>query len=511
MRPCCRIRSGLLLLCLLCWLGCRSAGKQVSQAPVAEPALSAQQSQDEGSATVSAEGEGQTTNAVESRVTLTALDHPHPLLTESAPAPAGSRGDGDDPFLGAATLEVDSLISVVIARNPSMQAAAAAWAASAERYPQEVALDDPMLQTMFAPGTWGSNSTTQPSYYLGFAQQIPWHGKRQLRGQIANWQAQAAAWDTHEVRLHLANAARLAYFDYYLVQRELELNAKDLEVTQDARSSAKSKYEANQVSQQDLSLADLELASLKQERVELLRSQKIAIARINTLLHRRPDHPLPPAVQQLAIGSQTADSMILYDLAVSHRPELSALVARIQSEQAAVALACKEYYPDFEIMGRYDQFWTDKVQRGQVGLNVNVPLNQGRRDAAVREAQFRLAKLSAEYAQKRDSINEEVRVASSELESNAESVAIYEQEILPAAALNLDAAQAAYLTGRVDFLSLMEARRQFIDRQVAFHRILTEYHRSRANLELAVGTPLDAAPTVPQVPVPEAGGHSGPS
>ena len=42
------------------------------------------------------------------------------------------------------------------------------------------------------------------------------------------------------------------------------------------------------------------------------------------------------------------------------------------AEQNAVALACKEFYPDFEFMGRYDAFWTDRVQRGQVGMNMNI-------------------------------------------------------------------------------------------------------------------------------------------
>jgi outer membrane protein TolC len=450
----------------------------------ATPTAQFEQSQAETATDTAEETEG------DDPVQLVSLDQTPPTPEEPNPSASPATHPIADPLFGSEILDVESLIAAVLSSNPSMQAATAAWAATAERYPQQVALNDPVLQTMFAPGTYSSNSATQPSYYLGFAQEIPWHGKRQLKGQIAAWETQAAAWDSHEVRLRLSNAARLAYFDYYLVQRELELNARNLQVTQDARSSAKSKYEANQVSQQDLSLADLELATLKQERVELLRSEKIATARINTLLHRHPDHPLPVSVQQLTVNSGEVDPLRLYDVAAAHRPELSAIAARIQSEQAAVALACKEYYPDFEVMGRYDQFWTDRVQRGQLGVNMNIPLNQGRRDAAVREAQFRVAKLNAEYAQKQDSINEEVRVAASELEASLESVAIYENDILPAATRNLDAAQAAYIAGSVDFLSLMEARRQFITRQVAYHRVLTEFHRSQANLELAIGMPI---------------------
>jgi outer membrane protein TolC len=395
----------------------------------------------------------------------------------------------DDPFAGRTELPLDVLIAAVQERNPSMQAAKAAWAVASERYPQAVALDDPMLQTMFAPASFASNNS-QPSYYLGAAQRIPWHGKRALRGEMAKWESSAASWDAEEVKLRLAVASRMAFLDYYLVRREIELNQKNVEVMQDFRSTAKNKYEANQVSQQDLSAADLELAKLKQQQLELEQTERIAAARINTLLHRRPDHSLPPPPSRLMIEDEIPDSAELRELAKSHRPELAAINARIQSEQNAVALACQQYYPDFEFMGRYDAFWTDAQQRPQVGMNMNVPIQRNRLGAAVREAQFRVTKLLAEYAQQLDAVNEEVQIAFARVDANSQAAALFEATILPSAQTNLEAARAAYISGSIDFLRLMEARRQFVEQQIGYQRTLTEYQRSRADLERAVGTSI---------------------
>jgi outer membrane protein TolC len=400
------------------------------------------------------------------------------------------QSDADDPFAGAIELPLDLLVTAVHARNPSLHAAQAAWSAAAERYPQAVALDDPMLQSMFAPASFSSSSPVQSSYSLGVAQRVPWHGKRDLKGQVAQWEANALSWDTHEVMLQLASTARMAYFDYYLVHRELDLNAKNVEVMQDFRSTAKSKYEANQVSQQDLSSADLELAKLQQQRLELEQSARTTVARINTLLHRRPDHPLPMPPQSLRVEMPLPEAVVMRGLAHQHRPELASLAARIQSEQNAVALACKEYYPDFEFMARYDAFWTDTEQRPQIGMNMNVPLNQGRRSAGVREAQFRLTKLIAEHSQQQDSVNEEVRIAYTRVETNRKTAELFEDRILPAADTNLDSARAAYVAGSIDFLQLMDARRQFIEQRIGYQRTLTEYHRSRSDLERAVGTQI---------------------
>ena len=407
---------------------------------------------------------------------------------QSTPLAGGM--ETDDSFAGTNELSLEALIAVVQARNPSLQAAQAAWSAAAERFPQVVAFDDPTLQTMFAPATFPSGSAVQSSYYIGVAQRVPWHGKRELRGQMAQWEANAAGWNVEEVKLRLAAAARMAFFDFYLVRRELELNQHNVELMQDFRAAAKAKYEANQVSEQDLSAADLELAKLQQQRLELEQTERTSVARINTLLHQRPDNGLPPPPQRLTINTDLPEAGSLREVAIQRRPELAALAARIQSEQNAVALACKEYYPDFEFMGRYDSFWTDRVQRPQVGMNMNVPLRNDRRAAAVCEAQFRVSKLMAEHSQLEDAVREEVQIAHSRVLSNQKTAELYGDRILPAALTNLEAARAAYIAGSIDFLRLMEARRQSTEQQIGYQRTLTEYHRSRSDLERAVGTPI---------------------
>ena len=397
----------------------------------------------------------------------------------------------DDRLFNNDELQLDLLIAAVHARNPSMQAAQAAWCAAAERYPQVVALEDPILQTTFAPVSFAPGSQDPSSFVVGGAQKIPWHGKRGLRGQMAQWEANAAGWSAEEVKLRLALATRMAFFDLYLVCRELELNRRNVELMQDFRATAKAKFEANQVSQQDLSTADLELAKLQELRLEQEQRERTAIARINTLLHRRPDDSLPPPPLGLTIASALPEAIELRELAVEHRPELAALSSRIQSEQNAVALAFKEYYPDFEFMGRYDSFWSDRTQRPHVGMNMNVPLNTDRRAAAVREAQFRVSKLMAEHSQQQDTVREEVQIAHSRVFAKQKAVELYGDRILPAAQTNLDAARAAYVAGSVDFLRLLDALRQSIEQQIAFQRTLTEYHQSRSELERAVGTPID--------------------
>lgn len=409
--------------------------------------------------------------------------------------------DADDPFAGRDELSLSDLVAAVQARNPSLQSAYAAWNAAANKYPQVVALDDPMFQSMYAPRSYSGASDVPASHYFGIAQNFPWPGKRELRGNQANWEAAAASFDAGEVALRIAEAARLAFFDYFLNERERELNAANREALRGFRDIARAKFENNQVSQQDVLQADVELAEFEQQQIDLDQERLVTIARINTLLHRRPDHPLPPPPRRLPRLDDLPSVAELRDWAVAHRPELQAMAARVQAEQSAVALACKEYYPDFELMGRYDRFWFDREQQPQIGLNMNIPLNQSKRHAAVQEALWRVHKMQAEYDQAADTIRGEVQSAYARAQGSRRKIEVFETKILPAALDNLRAARSGYEAGTVDFLRLIEAQRQLLDLREKYQTAIADHHRRVAELSRATGRDIGSiADPLPPAP-----------
>ncbi len=405
-------------------------------------------------------------------------------------AAADAPRDADDPFVGLTVLSVEAVVSAVQSRNPSIQAASAAWSAAAQKYPQAVALDDPTFQSMLAPRSLSGASNVPASFYVGVAQPLTWPGKRELRGNQANWESAAAMYDYSEVQVHLAESARLAFFDYFLSSRLRELNSANRVATGDFRRLALSRYEANLASQNDVLQADVEIAKLEQKQIEIEQDRAVAIARLNTLMHRRPEHPLPEPLQSLTTDNELPSLANLQQTAEQNRPELQALAARVQAEMSAIAIACKEYYPDFEVMARYDQFWFEKEQQPQLGLNMNVPLNRSKRAAAVREAQARAAKAQAEYEQARDTLRNDIASAYARTAGSDKSIRLFETKLLPTAKQNLETAQAGYEAGTLDFLRVIEAQRQVIELREQRQMQVVELHRRRTVLERAVGTGL---------------------
>jgi outer membrane protein, heavy metal efflux system len=321
---------------------------------------------------------------------------------------------GDRMFAGQSELSLQPLVDIVLQRNASLQAMSFTWRAAQQRYPQAIALDDPTFMAMTAPASF-SSSTTQGAYVLGGAQKLPWFGKRDARGAAAQADANAMFHDLRDGRLQLEQSTRMAFYEYYLVARELDLIRQNLDLTREFRDTAQTKYENNQVTQQDVLQADVESATTERRLIELNRMYRVATARINTLLQRDPSEFLPPPPRELGDQVELPDAASLRQAAVNQRPDLAAIGSRIRAEQAAVDLAVKQFYPDVEVYGRYDSFWqpasTQSPLRGQVGINMNVPIYRKKLNAAVCEAQFKLAQRQAEYRQKVADVQFEVENA----------------------------------------------------------------------------------------------------
>ena len=373
-----------------------------------------------------------------------------------------------------------------------------AWRAASERYPQATSLEDPMVGASFAPGTFGAPDL-EGAYALEGSQKFPWFGKRAARGRSAQADADAAGQDVQDARLKLVETAQVAFLDYYLVRRQQELTVGNIAIMRQFRDTAQAKYRANQVTQQDVLQADVELTELDRRKLELDRMHSIAIARINTLLRLPPNTAVPPPPAHLTLAVAAGELPVLQHLAAQQRPDLAALAERIRAEQAKVDLAAKDYYPDTEFYGRYDTFWqpasTQGDLRGQAGVRMNVPLYRGRLHAALREAEFRLSQRQAEYEQKLLDVGYEVQAAHAQLEESQKALGLYSGRLLPIAEQNVAAARANYEVGKASFLELAMTQRQLISLRERHQEAIAAYHRRLAELNRAIGGAMPVAAT----------------
>ena len=429
-----------------------------------------------------------------------ALVQPKPALMSVAyretsaagptPSPAVPPTQGRLPFEGLTTLTAEDAVRVVLDRSPTLDQMRATAVAAAARYPQVTSLDDPTFAFTTAPGSAGATHANYAAR-VEIAQKLLYPGKRGLKGDAAKADALAAAEDVEDARLQLAEAARSALADYFVAVKATAVAEENAKLLAEFRKNAEARYKAGQGQQQDVLQADVEIARQEERLVSLRRARLVAVARLNTLMHLPPDGPLPPPADW-GVATPLPEAAKLREAALN-RPDVRAVVARVASEEAALALAQKEYNPDVEVVAAYDGFWQGQggpPLQWQVGLRTNLPVRYGRRGGAVDEARAKVAQRRAELARLTDRINYDVQDAFERVREADEVVKLYEAKILPAAAANVKEAQTGYTNNRVPFLNLIEAQRNVVGLRDRHYEAVAESARRRAALERAVGGPL---------------------
>ncbi len=405
----------------------------------------------------------------------------------SAPVEARAADPGDRLFSGAPFLERRALIDQVLERNPTVRAARYAWRAALARYPQVTALDDPMLGVGVAPRSIGSR-TVNDAEKLDLSQKLPFPGKLRLRGEAALGEAEAASRDHAAVRLRLATMASLLFDDYYLAARSLEVNAEHIALLEEFKRIATARYEVGEASQQDPIQAEVELTHAIHREIVLGTAQRVTAEQINAMLHRAPNAPLPPAPGRIAVPADPLEAPEhLIAQALAERPELAAASAREDAAETRVDLAWREYFPDVTLVGTYNRIMQERDLQPFVGLQLNVPLQLGRRKAAVDEAEARFEGARSQ----RLAIEDDVRLAvQSGVDRFAEARQVellFRDRLLPTATDQVAAARSGFETGRNSFLALIDAERNLRNVELGHHEALSNLGRRRAELDQALG------------------------
>jgi outer membrane protein, heavy metal efflux system len=404
-------------------------------------------------------------------------------LSEVSPsAPAAG-----DPLEGAPVLVREALIRRVLERNPELEAARAGWQAALARPAQAGALMDPMLTYEMAPVSIFSRQV-RFGQRIALSQRLPLPGKRSLATQVARAEAEAARGDFQAARLEMALMTSMLFDDLFVAHRALAVNASHQRLLREMRLSAEAQYVVGRASQQDPLSAEVELGMLERDRLMLESEREVMVAQLNGLLHREPHLPLPPPPETLEVSVESPPPLeALMKEALERRPELAGMRARVAGGEAGARLAERERLPDVMVMGEYNSMWMDLPHQFMVGVGVELPVFQARRQAAVDEASAMLRQMKREEARMVDEIRVEVMQARVRLVEAQQVVTLYRSRVLPAVNDQVAAARVGFEAGRNDFQALLEAERNQRAVALSVEEALADVQRRQAELQRALG------------------------
>jgi cobalt-zinc-cadmium efflux system outer membrane protein len=405
-------------------------------------------------------------------------------------AVAGEPQDG-------ATLSLSELIAQALENNPEIRAAKRRVESVQAKAKQATYLEDPEVNWE----AWGVPLNQPVNYHkanpliLGVRQKLPFFGKLGLKGEIAGQEVKMVVQELRAKEQEIVAKVKSAYADYFMANKSFEIFKELLELVRYTSTTAEGLYQVGKAPQQDVIKALLERTELLNKLTGAEKELTISQAKLNTLLSRPPSSPLGQPGEP-ALAPVELQSSNLEKLAIEQRPEVRALESSINKSERAVELAERNRkYPDF-MVGL--QYWYAPEQSPKnmytPMLSLSIPFSpwtKGKHDYEIEEALAERQAARANLAAMKNMALFEVKEMSAKVEAAMKSVSIYRDGLLPQAEQSFQAAVAAYQTGGVNFMTLLDAQRTIRDVRMGYYKALVDYEQSRADLERAVGKELE--------------------
>ena len=392
--------------------------------------------------------------------------------------------------------ELARLLKAAAERNPELLAARREAQAAASRVEPAAALDDPMLEAGLLNVPAESLSLRREDMtmkMIGISQRLPYPGKRQLRREAAQKEAQASASAAEEVLNRVQRDVKAAYLDLWLADESLRLTNTNLRVLEQLASIAESRYAVGQATQADVFRAQTQLSRMHEDVLKLERERPAQEAG----LVRAAGGDGAAGVIPRAPQSREADLRLdaLRAAARASRPQLLAQQRMVERGTAQLDLAKKEYYPDFDVRFSYGQRDNFQAMRREDMVSFTVAINlpiwgEKKLEPRVTEAVSMRGQAESMYQARLNELDAMLRQQVAAALQALRSVRLYEGSLLPQARLTADASISAYRVGRADFSSVLDGRMTVLNAEIGRAASVATYHKALAEIEFLTGAPL---------------------
>ncbi|MGX2030317.1 TolC family protein [Methylocaldum gracile] len=377
-------------------------------------------------------------------------------------------------------LDLERLVQETLENNPDIQSARQRFEAARAVIPQVRTLPDPKINL-------GYREVVEREAMYGVSQEIPFPGKLGLRGEVAASEADRIEQEYLAVQLNVVAQLKEAFYNLHLVHKSLEIVRKNLGLLQNFEKTAKARYMVGQGTQQDVFRAQTEISRVLQ-RLAILEQQGISLrAEINQILRYPPTRPLgvPQEIRVTPLEHNPVEIQALIEQAA---PLLRAQMKDIERSENAIALAKREYFPDFELSALGLRNETMRRDGYQVMLGVRVPLYYATKQRyGVKEAVARREAALQDWWAVKQALSARVQDNLARAQRAEELVKLLAEALIPQARLTLASAQASYAVGKVDFLTLLNSLLTLQENEIELHGEMTEHEKALARLEEIIG------------------------
>lgn len=385
----------------------------------------------------------------------------------------------------ASGFSVEQAVEEALRSNAGLTAAMDRWAAARQRAGQQAALPNPMLAYRGMDRSSGGDFPDSAEKRIEFQQPLPGPGKRGLRMESAERDADRVALEYQAAALDLALAVREAAYDYIAARARADLAAAEVTALDGLCSAARGRYETGAGELGDALRADAERAQARQRVLEFGQQAQSAGIRLAALLNRDGSvsiAPEPPALLTNSVRSVDA----LLAAGARLRPDLRAAQVDVRRARAERRLAGQERLPDYFVGGEYRSI-RDGDDQVMLSVGMDLPVWRSGAHSRAREASYLWQAAMSEEAESRRRVESDVRDAYQRLTAARATVRLYADELIPAARLRSEQARSGYAAGRTSFGERVDAELGWLAARRMSVEASADLARAAARLARAVG------------------------
>lgn len=429
------------------------------------------------------------------------LSHPGEVRSEPLGRPVLSPTISNyfDPLQGSSSID---LVRRALASNGELAAARIDIERARARRRQAGLRPNPTLDFEQTTGRFtGAAGETERS--IGVAVPIELGGKRRRRIELAHVELEAAEAAVADRERTLSAEVRASYAEALAALRELEITESLNNLDQQTTRFVQARVNEGETAPIEMNLLMVEVDRLRSRRALVEGRLKAGLIRLKNLagipsgepLRLREDlatpvMPAPPASMEAA-----------EDIALRSRPDLR--LARLNEEvaQAGLKLARSEGIPNLTAFSKYTvgQAVFDDTPVGVLvdrdrllifGVSIDIPVfnrNQGAKAefaAAISQARTRREFLESV-------VRSEVQSSYARYVAARAAVLIFEKGVIARSNDNLRVIRSAYELGQFTITDLINEQRRLVDSQKDFTEALAEQYRALADLQAALGMPIN--------------------
>ncbi len=399
-----------------------------------------------------------------------------------------------------------ALIDEAIRDNKDLQAARHAVDGARARLQQAGLGPNPRLELSGRNDTLFSNDG-EYAVSVGFSQEFPIAGRLVRQQDVARVDVALALAEIAQAERTLAGDIATAYYRLVVVDRQIQAQGQLIGVDSALLRLTRDRLHAAEVSETDVTTAQLELRRATAQRALLQTQRATQVAELNQRLGRPGDEPLN-IDETLPAPGALPDAVTLQRQALAVRPDLRTAYLNADRARAEQALARAERWEDWTVgVGvEQDRLVLDGAPSQQasraIGVSLSIPLPlRNNRQGRIAEALSAGAQANAGVQALSFSIGNEITRRHAEVTRLAQSLADYQRDLLPDAAHNVALVQQAYRQGLAPIFTVIQTQRQQAEVTQAYLDVLDRYLQGLAALHTAAATYTQHV-ALPDVPTP---------